>query len=444
MKKRFCAGICILIALIAALTFSACGLFSAGLPDGNSPYNAAVQEGYTGSEGQWLEEQQTPSTVYRRMWEEAVADGSFSGTYYEFLQSLDLSEDSLGLQKALLSSVSIYSHMTGSTGGSAGSGVIYSLEKSSGDAYVVTNYHVAYNATMRKIYDEFDLHLYGGELDVNTLSASFVGGSMEHDIAVLAIKGSEKVSSVTSSGISSHTNAEVLRASAAIPAVLGDSDSLLVGEKVYAIGNPEAWGISLVSGVVSVDAEYVEMTSIDGAGSVNMLEIRTDAAVNHGNSGGGLFNGAGELVGIVNARSELEGVEGIGYAIPANTAIAVAKNVIENGGTLRSAKLGITVQTTDSRSVYDETSGKTFLSETITIKEVTAGGAAYSARLDVGDTLISMTLNGKKTSLTRRHKVSCVLLGVRKGDTLTVEVSRGGVLMSFRVVFNQDSYFSEK
>lgn len=436
MKKGLCFGIGAALLLGIAVSASGCGLFSdAGKADDNYPYDIAVQEGYEGTEGEWLAGQETGSTLYWRMWEEAKSDGSFSGTYYEFLQSLNIAPD---LQSAFRSVVSVVAHLT-STTGSAGAGIILSLDETSGDMFVITNYHIVYNSTTRRVCTEIDLYLYGGGTENDVLEAQYYGGSMKQDIAILWVKGS---TTVTESDGETHTNAEAVKESAAVPAKLGNSDELSVGESVYAIGNPENGGISVVQGVVSVDAEYVDMQTIDGSSDVSMLEIRTDAAVNHGNSGGGLFNAAGELVGIVNARSEKDGVLGFGYAIPVNTALAVANNCRANGGSLKSAKLGISVATEESHSVYDEKTGKLYKSEKIVIQSVDNGSAARVAGLDVGDTFVSATLNGKTVQLTRRYKLTNLLLGVRKGDTLTLVVSRSGKAVTLNVTFDKDSYFT--
>lgn len=439
MKKKLCACLGLLLTLGVAVSASACGLLTTGTPDDSFPYDSAVQEGYTGSEAEWLEEKSQPATLYRLMWQEAVADGSFQGTYYEFLKSLNLSDDSLGLQKALLSTVTILSHKTGSESGTAGSGVIYALDSSKNDLTIITNYHVVYDSSSKKIYDAFDVCLYGGETSASALTAVYCGGAVDEDIAVLKVVGSDQCVS------GSRTNGDIIGGSAARAADLADSDALCIGEEVFAVGSPEAWGMSAVKGVVSVDAETVEMPAIDNASrTVGMLEIRTDAPVNHGNSGGGLFNESGALVGIVNARSELSGVNGIGYAIPVNRAVGVMRNILDNNGQFRSAKLGITVYVSDSRSVYEETSGRALLSEKISIKEVESGSAAYDSGFDVGDTFLNVTFQGKKVAVTRSYTLQNLLLYVRKGDSITVEISRSGVFKTLTVTFDKDSYFVTK
>ncbi len=440
MNKKMSAAMGIALSVCLAGTLAACGFGDIGKADDMYPYDVALSEGYQGSEGSWLAESTPSSTVYRRMWEEAVADGSFTGTYFEFLSALDLGNDSAYLQRSLLSVVSITSHMSTSTTSSAGAGVILSIDRAAGDMEVLTNYHVVYDSTSRRICNELTVYLYGGEISSRSLSATFVGGSAAEDIALLRIEGDDEVVSAKET----HTNAEVVKESAAQAAEIGASDSLLVGDRVYAIGNPEAWGIAVAEGVVSVDAEYITMDAIDGSGQVNMIELRTDAIVNHGNSGGGLFNEAGELVGIVNARSEASGVDGIGYAIPIDHAMAVVGNLKANGGTVKLARLGITVETAESRSAYDAASGRTFISEKIIVRSAENGSAALSAGIEPQDTFISMTLNGRTVNATRRYMITDLLLDVRMGDTLSVVVTRGNAPVTLTVRFDKEKYFEER
>ena len=432
MKKKT-AVLFVLLAVCMAVGLAACGFFGAVGPDESTPYTVAVSEGYAKSEGEWLAEN-TTSSVYRQMWKEAVDDGSFTGTYFEFLKQLGLGDSSAFLQRSLLSAVSVVAYST-RTSASAGSGVILSIDKNTGDMDVLTNYHIVYSSSLHDICDEITVSLYGGETSTGRLKATYTGGSAEDDLALLHINGSDTVIVSTER----YKNADVVKQSAAIAAEIGSSEALTLGERVYAVGNPEATGISVVDGVVSVDAEYVTMQAIVGSGTVNMLEIRTDVAVNHGNSGGGLFNAAGQLVGIVNARSEASGVEGFGYAIPIDHAMAVVSTFQANGGVVKRARIGITAQTAESHSVFDAASGRTFVSEKVTV--YSAEERAVNFGLDVGDTFISMTLNGRTIQVTRRYFIADFLFSVRKGDVLTIVVSRNDELLTLNLHFDRDEYF---
>lgn len=180
----------------------------------------------------------------------------------------------------------------------AGSGVIIT-----GDGYIVTCNHVVEGARL------ITVHLKNGE----NYNATMVGQDKKTDLAILKIEAGDLAK--------------------AIP---GDSDSLIVGEPAFAIGNPLGeLGGTMSEGIISaLDREII----IEGE---NMELLQTTAAVNPGNSGGGLFNGRGELIGIVNAKSSGTGIEGLGFAIPANIAIEVAEQIIAYGYVQGRPDLGV-------------------------------------------------------------------------------------------------------
>lgn len=322
----------------------------------------------------------------------------------------DDSAVSAATSRALRSAVSILCGFTGASGYSAGSGVIYELDEY-GNAFIITNYHVVYNATYG-ISTDINVYLYGAEYSDYEIPASYVGGSLYYDIAVLYIEESE-----------------TLLDSFAVEAAVADSDEITVGKTAIAVGNAKGYGISATSGIISVDSEHIEMTGADERTEVTFRVMRIDTAINSGNSGGGLFNSEGELIGIVNAKIIDTSVENIGYAIPSNVATAVADNIIDNcygkaSKNVQRFTLGVTVTTTDSRAVYDSSSGKTYIEETAAIYEVESGSTADGV-LQAGDVLVSVTLNGVTKNITRQHHIIDLMLTVRMGDTLEIKVLRG-------------------
>lgn len=418
MKRKTAAIASFILAGSMAALMCGCSLFGSNA-DSSFPYTAAVAGGYSGSEASYMADQDIPSTRERQLYAEAVESG-YAGTYVDFLKQLNTAEpdDSLAVNAALTSVVCIEAAFSSST--MSGSGVIYSLDKSAGDAYVITNYHVIYGS---RVSTDIKIYLYGtGE----PISASFYGGAMSYDIAVLKVTGSQ-----------------VLKKSSATAAKVADSDSVTLGERVYALGNPNGDGFSVTGGVVSVTAEYVSVAQADNRDTLSLLEIRTDAAVNHGNSGGGLFNARGELVGIVNARSEEEGVYGFGYAIPVNLAMPLVENILDHKGSAAVARIGITAGATvaDSKGVYDETTGKYYIEEKVIVKSVETSSAGFSI-LKRGDTLISATLKGKTVQITRLHILTNLLFEVRQGDTLTLTVSRDDAPVTLTLNFNKSNYFT--
>ena len=133
---------------------------------------------------------------------------------------------------------------------SEGSGVIYQMDKSEGDAFIITNYHVVYDAssnTKNGISNDISVYLYGSEIEEKAIEATYVGGSLYYDIAVLRVEDSA-----------------ILKASSACAVTVADSDEIVVGDSAIAIGNAQGLGISSTSGVVSVDSEHITMTAADG------------------------------------------------------------------------------------------------------------------------------------------------------------------------------------
>lgn len=443
MNKR----IKITLAGAALLCVLVTGLCGCAAEPYRSAYDVATELGYDGSEASWMASQSGGSTEMRRIYEEAKRDG-YTGSYIQFLKELGFgsSDDSLGVNRGLMSTVRVSANFRyplasgGDAYASGGAGVLYSVDRAEGDAYVITNYHVVYSpksAGREKIAhmsDDIDVYLYGETGDAAAISATFVGGAMDYDIAVLRIEDSA-----------------ILKASDVFGATAADSDALTVGERVYAVGNPGLSGISAVSGIVSVVAENIPVYRADNSGTISLLEIRTDAPINHGNSGGGLYNADGKLVGIVNARSEASGVEHFGYAIPANLALAVAQNVIDNSGSNASrgalrATLGITTQREGSaRAVYDEETGKAYLVEDIRIVDVRLGSIAYG-KLYEGDILCSVQINdGVKVPakyITRDYMLTVMMFNVRKGDDLHIVVSRGSKTVTVDFTFDNDNDFT--
>ena len=336
----------------------------------------------------------------------------------------------LAASKAVLSSVSVkcvfeeYEYSwTGSASGtqktsSAGSGVIYKLDKESGDAYVITNYHVVFNensTAQNHISNEIYLFLYGMEMMAEgnvsyAIPATYVGGSINYDIAVLKVEDST-----------------VLMQSNARAVDIADSDKVTILDTAIAIGNPGTGCLSATVGYINVDSERIYVQIDNTQEAVELRVMRTDAAVNSGNSGGGLFNDKGELIGIVNAKDANTSVENVGYAIPSNVAKAIADSAIHySDGTVKRCLLGITVGVKKYSTEYDVESGKIYKLEEVVITEISAG-SAVNGLLKKGDVINSITVDGVKHEVTRIHHVVDSMLYARVGSTVVINMTRGGV-----------------
>ena len=334
------------------------------------------------------------------------------------------------LERAKASAVSVLADL------GEGSGVIFDLDKETGSAYILTNAHVVYSMLTQGVSGRLDVVLYEDADESEPVAAQFVGWAPEEDIAVLRIE-----------------NSAVLAASGAREAVAADSSSLTVGEDVSIIGNAGAEGLSVTDGIVSNAGEYFNVASADEKSTVTLFGIRTDAAVNHGNSGGGMYNELGELVGIVSARSEETGVVAFGYAIPANRALLVAQNILDNApysdGALRASLGGVTLQTAASRARFDERTGKVYVEEKVVVQSIAGGGAGAKMGLDVNDTLVAASVEreGREVyavAVTRSYQLTDLLYAVRRGDTLRLTVSRGGEEKELSYTFSSARDFTQE
>ena len=252
----------------------------------------------------------------------------------------------------------------------AGSGVILTE-----DGYIVTNNHVIEGAT------KITVTLTSGE----KYDASLVGADVKTDIAVLKIEAT---------GLSK--------------AELGISGDLLVGEQILVIGNPlGSLGGSATTGIISATSRNI---SVEGQ---LMTLIQTNAAINPGNSGGGMFNMSGQLVGIVNAKYTDEAVEGIGFAIPIDTAKDIIESLINYGYVTGRPNIGLTIEYGTSR--YLQSVGATNW-----ITEVSSGSDAAKAGLKVMDQIVSV--DGKVFS--NAETLNAYLDTLKVGDSITIVVNR--------------------
>ncbi len=259
----------------------------------------------------------------------------------------------------------------------AGSGVIIAQEGKIG--YIVTNNHVIDGAT----------NIVVRLKDGTELNAKLVGTDAQTDLAVLTVETELKLTL----------------------AVLGDSNSLVVGQEVLAIGNPLGeLGGTVTNGIVSALERQV---TIDGG---NMTLLQTNAAVNPGNSGGGLFNMRGELIGVVNAKSSGDDVEGLGFAIPVNTVFEIATELIEHGYVRGRPALGITVSIGRQQS---------FL-QVMTFIYVTDPG---ESDLQVNDILYSI----EGVEITSSDAIASAISGKSVGDKVEIVVLRNNKEVSVQV-----------
>ena len=269
----------------------------------------------------------------------------------------------------------------------AGSGVILTT-----DGYIVTNYHVVEGAQQITV----TLH------DDSTYTATVVGSDQQSDIALLKID-----------------------ATGLTPAVLGDSDSVQVGEVVIAVGNPMGTlGGTVTDGIVSALNRDI---SVEGN---QMTLMQTSAAISPGNSGGGLFNTNGELIGIVNAKYSDEDAEGLGFAIPVNTMKTVVQDLLENGYVTGRPALGITVITVGDVQTAMQY-GVSSLG--VYVNSVDEGSGAAEAGMKAGDRIVSIGTQLVEST----DDVTNALKSYNVGDVVEVQVDRGRELITLQVTLGE-------
>ncbi len=255
--------------------------------------------------------------------------------------------------------------------GGAGSGVIIAKE-----GYIITNHHVVDGA------DSIVVRLIDGK----EFQATLVGSDEQTDVAILWINPGDYELTV---------------------ATLGASFDLVAGEDIIAIGNPlGSLGGTVTEGIISATEREI---SVDGN---DMTLLQISAPINPGNSGGGLFNMAGELVGVVNAKMSSEEIEGLGFAIPIDTAHEIALELIAHRYVRGRTTTGLTLVDVDSvqTALYYFNSHQT-------------GVYVYESVSDVfsyGDLILSV--NGQE--IAKSAEISQIIKGMKVGDSVEFVIYR--------------------
>lgn len=262
-----------------------------------------------------------------------------------------------------------------------GSGVIINKE-----GYILTNSHVVGGV------DELEVEL----LDGRKFKGKVAGSDPDTDIAIIKIKADD------------------------LPvAILGDSDKIEIGQWAIAIGNPMGYQHTVTVGVISATGRQLKETTYENL-------IQTDAAINPGNSGGPLINIHGEVIGINVAieRQLATMIQGIGFAIPVNTAKGVIDELIEYGGVTR-PWIGVIIQELTPELVEEFK-----VKEGALIGDVVPDTPAQKAGIKRGDVIIAVDGKEVKTPTELRHQI----LNKKVGQKVMITLIRDGVKKSIPVV----------
>ncbi len=422
--------------------------------DGKSAYEIACDSGlFSGTEEEWLQALNGTDGIdgingkdgkdVFEVWYDAVKAEGYKGNYSDFLLEyikgtvIETQDGTINVaNNALLSSVEVYakSHKKDNPKFFSGGGTIIQDDKESGTAYIVTNYHVVYDPESDDtLSDDCYIMFYGmaflnGEtgssmeemLQKNAIKVEVIGGSFSNDIAVLKLE-----------------NSDFYKNSPYKVAKIANSDDIIVGDTAITIGNPSSDGLSITKGIISVDSEYLEIAGADDYTQVELRLIRTDSDINYGNSGGGLFNSKGEFTGVVSVRDFSSDIDGFGYAIPSNVAMGIANNIITRyedvdtvyddelakaGFGFNKCVLGIDAYVAESFADYDDIEGVVRIKNRIFVATVHEGAA--QSFIQPGDEMVKATLNGLTRNINRAFTVSDLLVNAKKDDIFILEIIR--------------------
>lgn len=303
--------------------------------------------------------------------------------------------------------VNIFGQTT--TSAASGSGFVLSR-----DGYIATNYHVIEEAV-----DNSSVTIEVSFADGSKYDARLVGGEKDNDVAVLKIE-----------------------ANGLTPVTLGDSSKLVVGESVYAIGNPLGeLTYSLTDGIVSALDRLITTTGTDENGrqtSTTLNVFQTNCAINPGNSGGPLFDGYGNVIGITTAKytqsSSGVSAEGLGFALPINDVKEILADLIEHGYVTGKPYMGVTVDVVSSDA---QSFG---IPAGAVVKSVADGSCAQKAGLQVNDiiTAIDDTAIDSPSALT-----AALSSNYKAGDTAALTVIRSQQELKLTITFDEKNAETE-
>ena len=278
--------------------------------------------------------------------------------------------------------IGFFGGSTESTG--EGSGVIYSS-----DGYIITNYHVIQDVVSNQ-YRNASVEVFLNSDPDKPVEAKVIGYKVSADLAVVKI---------SKTGLT--------------PIEVANSDSVKIGQYAVAIGSPG--GIEFLNSVsYGIISGLNRSITIDSIGEMQL--IQTDAAINPGNSGGALLNSKGQLIGINSSKLVDESFEGMGFAIPSNTAVSVVTNIINNKDTA-SPYIGIEIYkySADYLAEYDLPAGAA-------VKSVVSGAPAYNAGIRAGDIITSFD----GTEITEYTVFMEVLQKCTPGERVNARIYRNG------------------
>ena len=276
-----------------------------------------------------------------------------------------------------------------------GSGVIIDVNKQTDEAYILTCYHVVQNYA-----DYVFVLLYDSSVPV---WAKVVGKSISNDVAVLKIQTSQVDG-------------------ACVAATLTDSSFITEGQDVIAIGNPQSGGFATTKGIISRTSVITESTS-----GLSLRCIQVDAAINGGNSGGGLFDTNGNLLGIVSSKHSSASIDNVAFAMHINQSISIANNIID-GRQLQYAESGLVLKI-DGFDI-SVINGLIYKTERVLIHSIVDGSDAASSGLKADDRILKIRYNDKLVNIVNSNTYDEIKFDLQVGDTIEYFVERNGEVLA--------------
>ncbi len=319
-------------------------------------------------------------------------------------------------------SVTLITSVFSESGKGTGTGIVLSS-----DGYIITNCHVIENSYQT-------LQSNGGNPFDNPFS--FFGGGYEtitkteraSEVAVTLYDGSEHKAEII--GSDENTDLAVLKidAEGLIPAVLGSSDNLKLGERAITLGYPLGLGLSASGGMIS-GLEKEITAELSNGKTAAMTLIQTDASINPGNSGGPLLNGRGEVIGITSSKIANSSVEGIGFAIPISDAMPILDDLM-NKGYVATPKIGIsgTDISPAVKRYYNLPVDKGVL-----VASVEEGSCADIAGIEEGDVIVAA--DGK--DITDFDALVAAKNSHKPGETMTVTLARSDGNIDIQITLDE-------
>ncbi len=277
-----------------------------------------------------------------------------------------------------------------------GSGFIYKVDGN--DTYIITNHHVVDGGTSFKV-------TYSDE---TTIDATLVGSDEYTDIAVLKVDTIDGYDAVET----------------------GESQDIKAGDTVFVLGSPldSAYSFTVTRGIISGKERLVEISSNNS--DILLKVIQTDAAVNSGNSGGPLCNANGQVIGVVNAKLSGTGIEGIGFAIPIDTAIEKANEII-SGDEIEYPYIGVSiVNVSDAKNDfrYYNYINSLDIDEGVLVLDVEKNSPAYN-KLKKGDIITKIGDNETESTAYFRYE----LYKHNINDEITITYIRDGKVETIKI-----------